>query len=57
MTQPTDDRNPETLDQYVNRRTKEILGMGGYDWTEFSSEEKMIAASQAEKEWANGERN
>ena len=41
----------ETLDEFVNRRTKEILGAGGFNWQDFSTTEKLIAIEQAEKEY------
>lgn len=47
--------NPQTTSEdknvFVTRRTKEILGIGGYDWSMFSGEEKLIAVMQAEREW------
>ena len=41
----------EFLDQFVNRRFKEILEEGGYAWDLFSEEEIAIAVLQAEEEY------
>lgn len=49
MTKP---QTTENIDQFVSRRTKEILCEGGYDWHQFSTQEKMIAAIQAEREYS-----
>jgi hypothetical protein len=42
----------ETIDQFVNRRAKEILESGGFCWDQFDAAEKIIAVLQAEKEYA-----
>ena len=41
----------EFLDQFVNRRFKEILEEGGYAWDLVSEEEIAIAVLQAEEEY------
>lgn len=45
--QPTN----ETESEFICRRTKEILGAGGFNWEDFSTTEKLIAVEQAEKEY------
>lgn len=41
----------ETESEFICRRTKEILGMAGFNWEDFSMQEKIMAGMNAAKEW------